>query len=167
MPRPDIDTIIAELTPKHRAKRWTLIAAVVIAFIVGVGLSYQFLIKERIDPSLLVSDAKLLMGQDRLDEAILKLKLAYKHDREHIDATFLLAICYDRIGNVPDAIKWQKRTVQMKPEDPRARTQLAVLLEKNNQLEEAIQEWESISELQPGDPYVQGRLEELRSRLPQ
>jgi len=55
MPRPSIEEIIAELTPKRKARKWAIISAALVAFIVGVVLSYQFIIKEKIDPNLYAS----------------------------------------------------------------------------------------------------------------
>ena len=162
MPRPDIDTIIAELTPKHKTRKRVLISVAFVAFIVGIILSYQFIIKEKIDPDLLVSDAKLLMAQDKFEEAIQNLKLAYEHDSENSQICNLLAMCFDRIGEVSEAIEWQRRAVQIEPENTNLRMKFALLLEKDGQIKEAIKEWEKIAELQPDDPYVKSRLDELK-----
>ena len=162
--RPDIETVIAELTPGHKTRRWVLISVALIAFAVGMALSYQFLIRERVDPDLLISDAKLMMGRDEFEGAIPKLKLAYEHDGDNPEICTLLAICFDRIGKVSEAIRWQREAVRIEPGNPNLRMRLALLLEKEGRIGEAIGEWERIAELQPDDPYAKDKLEELRMK---
>lgn len=165
MARPDIETVIAELTPRHKTRKWALVSVVLVAFVVGMALSYQFLIRERIDPDLLISDAKLMMGRDEFEGAIPKLKIAYEHDGDNPEICTLLAICFDRIGNVSEAIRWQREAVQIEPENPNLRMRLALLLEKEGRIGEAIGEWERIAELQPDDPYARDKLKELRMKV--
>lgn len=164
MSRPDIDTVIAELTPKHKTRKWVLISAALAAFILGMALSYQFLIRERIDPDLLVSDAKLMMGRGDFEGAIPKLKLAYEHDGDNPEICLLLAICYDRIGEADEAIRWMEEAIRIKPDDPNLHVRLALLFEKKGELKSAADEWREILRLQPDNPYARDKLKELGVR---
>jgi len=164
LPRPDIDTVIAELTPRGRKRRWISILTAIIALAVGVILSYQLIIREEVDPDLLISDAKLMMGRDDFEGAIPKLKLAHEHEGDNPEICTLLAICFDRIGEVAEAIRWQREAVRIEPENPNLRMRLAILLEKEGRIEEAAEEWRRIAALQPDNLYAKEKLKELKAK---
>jgi len=160
MSRLTIDEVIRELTPRNKLRLRLIIIIGLISMIVGVGLSYNLLTKEKIDPAPLISEAKILIASDHIDEAIPKLELSYEHGGGS-EAGELLAFCYDRIGKVQEAILWANRAADLAPQNPSIHEKLAVLLEKAGRLQEAVSHWEEVIKLQPENDYAKLRLRRL------
>ena len=160
MSRPTIDEVIRELTPKNRLRLRLIIIIGLMSMIIGVGISYKLLTKEKIDPIPLISEAKMLIASNRIDEAIPKLELAYEHGGGP-ETGELLASCYDRSGKVQEAIQWASRAADIAPQNPSIHEKLAVLFEKAGSRKEAISHWEKVIELQPENEYAKLRLKRL------
>lgn len=67
-----------------------------------------------------------------------------------MEATFNLGLTYYEMGNLPEAEKYYKRTVQLKPNLIRAHLKLAELLTDSNRKREAIDEYRRIFLIEPG-----------------
>ncbi len=161
MTRPTIDEVISELEPKHTARNvW--IALFVVMLVAGGAIAY-FWIKQPPppDPAVLIADAKALIKTEKFAQAIDKLEKVYELDQTNVEACGLLVYANDGLGDRPQTIKWAKKLVELKPNDVMAHQRFAYLLEEEEKIKEAIEQWKTILSLDPENRHAQSKLEEL------
>jgi len=70
------------------------------------------------DAVLLYNEGTLAMQRGNYKQAITRLKEAILLNPQHNLAVFNLAMCYDLLGQLDDALLWYQRAVDLDPNDP-------------------------------------------------
>jgi len=101
----------------------------------------------------------LLAQQKRYQAALIEYGKA--SDSEGPESPLLLtreAICRESLGQLPEAVRLARRSVDLYPEFTLAQTTLARLLEADGQTRPALVAWQAAADLNPYDPTVQAAL---------
>ena len=97
------------------------------------------ILKEHPDhPSALALEARLLLRETRIDDALLKAKSALQADPQSADAHFVLAMVYVARNSLEDARKSFLQVLEINPSAADAKIELAKLHGKRGELDTAI-----------------------------
>lgn len=97
-------------------------------------------------------EAAVALNQNALHRAEPLLRTHLKEDPFDVFAMRMLAELAGRIGRVRDAETLLRRALEISPHFTAARSNLALLLHRQNRLEEAIEELDRVSGEEPDDP---------------
>jgi tetratricopeptide (TPR) repeat protein len=96
------------------------------------------------DPALNLRYSYYLTQAGHLSEAVGVLETAHTRWPNNDQVAYFLALGYDDLKEDPQAIKLLRKVVDLKPDYREARYQLAVLLEKENRIDEAEKEFRAL-----------------------
>ena len=106
------------------------------------------------DPALNLRYSYYLTQAGRLGEAVSVLETAHARWPNNDQVAYFLALGYDDLKQDNQAIKLLRKVVDLKPDYREARYQLAVLLEKENRIDEAEKEFRVLIAQKPDDASV-------------
>lgn len=96
-----------------------------------------------------ISLALLLEGDNRIEEAIEKLKNVVKRASQNIDALFHLGRLYYNQEKIDEAVDYFQTVIRLNPNHSNARFALALAYEKQGKTDEAIEELKIVAEMNP------------------
>ena len=98
------------------------------------------------DADLMVLEATMAMRQKNYDKARETLQIAVNSDPRNAEAWFLLGLDRDLAGDVEKAADHYRKAVELAPDSPQYRSNLARMLLDHSKLDQAIQEYQKISQ---------------------
>ncbi len=106
------------------------------------------------EPSLSLRLSYYLTQAARLKDAVAVLETAHARWPNNDQVSYFLALGYDDLKDDSSAIKLLRKVLELKPDYRDARYQLAVLLEKQNKIDDAEKEFRALLEQKPDDASV-------------
>ena len=115
-------------------------------------------------PTIILGQAKQLLKEGRLDEAVVKLKEVLKLDPNHFEAKLQLGVAYVRGRDFQSAAPAIKDLIKARPDYIPAYNNLSYVLAQLGQLDEAEQVCLEALKIDPNDEGVEKNLKLIRSK---
>ena len=115
-------------------------------------------------PTIILGQAKQLLKEGRLDEAVVKLKEVLKLDPNHFEAKLQLGVAYVRGRDFQSAAPAIKDLIKARPDYIPAYNNLSYVLAQLGRLDEAEQVCLEALKIDPNDEGVKKNLKLIRSK---
>lgn len=135
--------------PKHSImQRRALSAALSAFFIAAAGQTAAQTQPTPVDKRIVA--AKVFIEESKPELACALIKHSHGTDTRDPDALYLLALCSRDLGELEESIGYYERLVEVLPEAPRPRAELAALYAHVGRSTEAQRQYREAARLQPG-----------------
>ena len=117
------------------------------------------------DVTLLLNEGRALHARGRVNEAFARYQAALVAAPEHPDALHMLGVAYLSMGHALLGMAFVRKAIAHRPEVADYRLNLATALAHQGQIDEAADQLQAASQLQPDDAEILAGLGGLQSQL--